>query len=342
MGSGKARTKASMVYASQEDKETKVDKDLELSEKRREDYLQGRLDFNMTSDEFQQWLSDNELNVAFDWSLVSSGDVEFDENGKAVILNEDLLYGAYAIAKTVVDLRDKLSEVTGLSKDFLVQGITFDSNTRYGGNMLDDTLASTDGALIRIDVDKDSRLMDLDKFLKATGVSVSQLSKMSQKQLLAEIFTKRDGISIWSLYTFADQAADIQSGWHPVSGDYGVSYAAHEMGHNFNKAIHNTARLWQYMSNDKIMEFGSKAELVFGTEMSLEKNRMFGSQKQYDWYERTYDSPVSGYAQRDCEEAFAECFSLYVCGGKSSSKMYKEFETMMSDMGLSELKGCLT
>ena len=105
----------------------------------------------------------------------------------------------------------------------------------------------------------------------------------------------------------------FRDGWHSVSGTFQKSTLGHELGH----AVFCKLKL----------DYPHQASKL---------------SKIQKWFESTRSSPVSGYSQKNYDEAFAECFNLFINGGESSSRMYQEFKRHIAPLvDIHTMRGCL-
>lgn len=313
MGAGRSRViNREIVELDNEDGTyTEVDLDSDLIQRMREDYESGILDFNMSDDEFHDYVNNSGVQVSYGWGLDDDGDVNILDDDYPV-RNGDLKYYMYTAIETANTIQSAFQESTG-SKDKVLGRILFDSPS--GNYELENGVK---GFQERIPITSNERIKRgsfsfyREYYGSALTLDASIGSRLPKEQI--EHFKKNGTFDTTKTNTIIpilrERSASL-NGWFSSSGSYAKTTVTHEMGH----AVYTSMKE------------------VFGKRFS---NNVFK-----EWHERTYSSPVSGYAQRNHQESFAECFSLYVTGGKSSSKMYSEFKDIMKDFGLTKMYGCV-
>ena len=311
MGAGRARTiNREIVELDNDDGTyTPVDLDSELIQKLQEDYEAGILNFNMTDEEFQEYLQNSDIKARFGWGLDDAGDINLLSD--TPVKNEDLKYFVQTALETVDDIQTAFQESTG-SKDKVVDYVIFDTpsgDVNLGGG----TKGYQEKSLVTTDEIIEKGPFSYNRQYNASKITLdaSESSRLSKEQASYYKSTGQFNATKTGFESILTERSSSRNGWFSASGSYSKTTVAHEMGH----AV-----------------FVSMQE-VFGKSFS---KTLFS-----EWHSRTYSSPVSGYAQRNYSESFAECFSLYVVGGNSSSKMYTEFKDIMSDFGLSNMYGCV-
>ena len=320
MGAGKSRTKSNQIIVEYEngDETLLIELDDDTLDELTANYEEGILT-DFTQEEFEQFLQDIDIRATYGWSLDDNNDVrfDFDENDVLTVkvLNEDLRYFMLTALDTADTIQRTFQESTGY-KDKVVDYVMFGSskddydlgeNTR--GYRSGVTLLSDDLVPLPHNPERMVHRQYNSSYIVLDASPECRLSK----SMMAD--WKRTGTlenaTMSQRYALITERASASNGWLCASGSYSKTTMTHEMGHAVMVSMGN----------------------VFG--------KRFPTSAIKEWHERTYNSPVSGYAQRNYKESFAECFSLYVIGGKSSSRMYTEFSDMMSDLGLSNMYGCV-
>ena len=282
-----------------------VDLDSDLISKMRDEYEEGLLSFNMTEDEFREYINNHEIKTVYGWGLNKEGDVEIDYLKEIFTVKDpDLRYAMYRALETGLTIQKAFQECTGTNHK-VIDYVSFDSHAdNYNLSVTTNGFAESvyvsepgvkpyQASTITLNLSREKRLSsEQAQYHKDTGILVDPSNMSTATAVIRE-------------------RSSSTNGWFSASGSYSKTIMTHEAGHSVYTAMAE--------------HFG----------------KSFSRSLLEDWHKRTFSSPISGYSQRNFQESFAECFSLYVVGGKSSSKMYSEFKDIMSDFGLSSMFGCV-
>lgn len=137
------------------------------------------------------------------------------------------------------------------------------------------------------------------------------------------------GITLTGTLTITDTAKN--TGWHPTT-DRSRSVLSHEFGHYLQDVIYtkgSNGGLPSSVTSSDRFKFFSSGDVQMQYEQSGNPLRS------------TLTQGVSGYAQRNYREAFAEATSAYIMGvtPTQGKEYYKEYKAFMSEVGLAHLEG---
>lgn len=309
MGVGTSRTRNFEIVELEPDAEGGesifVDLDSDLISKMRDDYEEGLLSFSMSEDEFREYINSHEIGTVYGWGLNKEGDVDINYLTEIFTVKDpDLRYAMYSALETGLTIQKAFQECTGTNKK-VVDYVTFDSH-EDNYNLSLSTKGLAEGVYVSEPGVKPYQSSTI-------TVNVSKDLRLNSDQARHHKDTGLfvDPSNMSTATAVIRERSGSTNGWFSASGSYSKTIMTHEMGH----AVYTSMKgFFSSSFSDALIK---------------------------KWHERTYNSPVSGYAQYNHKESFAECFSLYVVGGKSSSKMYSEFKDIMSDFGLSNMFGCV-
>ena len=306
MGQGKSK---SSIYHElfpvdvDEDTTIEIDIDSELNSRIVEEYERGRLDFNVSAEEL-----DEILKMAEDYVLVSyDPDFYFGSDRIGEEIEQE-----YPLRNRVLiydeDLRYAVyNAVIDVLKVQAAFGQAKDTDVPlvrylYFGNHIEGWDSGTLGW------SKDVlSFSDEDNTVDITIESSKGM--LLQKKYVEDLMTGNINTSDTDAQRFLIERNSYANGWFSVTGAYQKTTVTHELGH----AVYR------------------------GLNLSSSDRKMIKN-----WYESTRGNPVSGYSQYNHDEAFAECFNLFINGGKSNSTMYKEFvNNIAPSLGISSMFNCL-
>ena len=296
-----------------------IDIDTGLNSKVTKDYEDDRLKFNMTEEELDDYLREHEdvvhIVYASDFYYFSGqnnvGDIVEDgpREGRVLIHDEDLRYTVYKMVEDLVKVQDAYRKATGDNVRLV--------NNLYVGCEIEDYEQGTRGYTVKTSVDT-GRFRDFSWGKVAIETDSSditvdaRLNTIVRKKYIESLNKGKLDLSTEGAQNFLIERNSYQNGWFAITGAHQSTTLTHELGHA------TYTRLKSYMTNTKVG--------------SIVKN----------WHENTRGDPVSGYAQRNYSESFAECFNLFIHGGHSNSQMYQEFVHQVAPaLGISNMYGCV-